>query len=37
MASHVIHVEVPGKAGPALQRFYGDVFGWKLNTDNPGG
>jgi predicted enzyme related to lactoylglutathione lyase len=37
MASHVIHVEVVGKDGPALQRFYGDVFGWKLNTDNPGG
>src|SRR5450756_3188572 len=37
MASHVIHVEVLGKDGPALQRFYGDVFGWTLNTDNPGG
>jgi hypothetical protein len=37
MASHVIHVEVVGKDGPALQRFYGDIFGWKLNTDNPGG
>ena len=37
MASHVIHVEVLGKDGPALQRFYGDVFRWKLNTDNPGG
>lgn len=37
MASHVIHVEVVGKDGPALQRFYGSVFGWKLNTGNPGG
>lgn len=37
MASHVIHVEVLGKDGPALQRFYGDVFGWTLNTDNPDG
>ena len=37
MASHVIHVEVVGKDGPALQRFYGDVFGWKLKTDNPDG
>jgi len=37
MASHVIHVEVLGKDGPALQRFYADVFGWKLNTDNPSG
>jgi len=37
MASHVTYVEVLGTDGPALQRFYGDVFGWKFNTDNPGG
>jgi predicted enzyme related to lactoylglutathione lyase len=37
MASKVIHFEVVGKDGPALQRFYSSVFGWKLNTDNPGG
>ena len=37
MAAHVIHVEVVGKDGPALQRFYGDVFDWKLDTDNPTG
>ena len=37
MASHVIHVEVVGKDGPALQKFYSEVFGWKLSTDNPGG
>jgi len=37
MGSHVIHVEVVGKDGDALQKFYGDVFGWSFETDNPGG
>jgi len=37
MANEVIHVEVVGKDGPALQRFYSDVFGWQLDTNNPGG
>src|SRR4051794_29765937 len=37
MASRVVHVEVTGKDGAALQRFYSDVFGWTLETDNPGG
>jgi Predicted enzyme related to lactoylglutathione lyase len=37
MAAKVIHVEVTGKNGPALQSFYSDVFGWKLNTDLPDG
>lgn len=37
MATKVIHVEVTGKDGPALQKFYSDVFGWKLDTNNPGG
>jgi predicted enzyme related to lactoylglutathione lyase len=33
----VIHFEVTGKDGPALQKFYSDLFGWSLNTNNPGG
>lgn len=37
MAAKVIHVEVTGKDGPALQRFYSQVFGWELDTSNPGG
>ena len=37
MASHVVHYEVTGKDGKALQKFYGDVFGWKIDTNNPGG
>ena len=37
MGSKVIHVEVVGKDGPALQKFYSDVFGWSLDTNTPGG
>ncbi|MEP7360834.1 MAG: VOC family protein [Chloroflexota bacterium] len=37
MGAKIIHVEVVGKDGPKLQKFYSDVFGWTLNTDNPGG
>jgi predicted enzyme related to lactoylglutathione lyase len=33
----VIHFEIVGRDGPALQRFYGDLFEWKLDTNNPGG
>ena len=33
----VIHFEIVGKDGAALQRYYSALFGWKLNTDNPGG
>jgi uncharacterized protein len=37
MGAQVIHVEATGKDGPALQRFYGELFGWDLDTSNPGG
>jgi predicted enzyme related to lactoylglutathione lyase len=38
MADHkVTHLEILGKDGKALQRFYGDLFDWNINTDNPGG
>ena len=33
----VIHFEIVGKDQEALQRYYGDLFGWKINTDFPGG
>jgi uncharacterized protein len=33
----VMHLEIVGKDGKALQRYYSDLFGWKINTDNPGG
>jgi uncharacterized protein len=37
MGATVIHVEVTGKDGEKLQRFYKDIFGWELDTNNPGG
>ena len=37
MGSHVVHFEVTGKDGKALQKFYSEAFGWKLDTNNPGG
>ncbi len=37
MGSHVVHFEVTGKDGTKLQSFYSDVFGWKIDTNNPGG
>jgi uncharacterized protein len=33
----VIHFEVVGRDGAALQRFYADLFGWRFDTNNPGG
>lgn len=35
MAAKVIHFEVVGKDGPALQEFYGELFGWKVDAENP--
>lgn len=35
MAAPVVHFEVLGKDGEKLQKFYGDLFDWKINTDNP--
>ena len=37
MGNRIVHAEVVGKDGPALQHFYGQLFGWKQNTDLPGG
>ncbi|HEY6875910.1 MAG TPA: VOC family protein [Candidatus Dormibacteraeota bacterium] len=37
MGSHVIHFEVTGKDGKKLQSFYSEAFGWKIDTNNPGG
>ena len=33
----VIHFEIVCKDQKALQSFWSSVFGWKLNTDSPGG
>jgi uncharacterized protein len=35
MGQPVVHFEVIGKDGPGLRSFYSDLFGWKINADNP--
>jgi uncharacterized protein len=35
MANPVVHFEVIGEDGPKLQKFYGDVFAWKVDANNP--
>ncbi|MGH2979347.1 MAG: VOC family protein [Solirubrobacterales bacterium] len=35
MGQPVVHFEVIGKDGAALQSYYSDLFGWELNSDNP--
>ena len=35
MANPVVHFEVIGKDGKKLQSFYGGVFGWNIQADNP--
>jgi predicted enzyme related to lactoylglutathione lyase len=34
MANSVSWFEITGKDGAKLQRFYGDLFGWKIDADN---
>lgn len=35
MSHPVVHFEILGKDGGKLQEFYGNLFGWKINADNP--
>jgi uncharacterized protein len=35
--ARVIHFEIVGKDGAALQRYYSDLFGWAFDASNPGG
>ena len=35
MANPVVHFEVLGKDGERLQQFYRDLFGWKIDANNP--
>ena len=37
MATHVSHVEVTGRDGAKLQKFYSEAFGWQLGAEGPGG
>ena len=33
--ARVIHFEIVGKDGAALQRYYADLFGWKIDDNHP--
>ena len=35
MGQPVVHFEVMGRDGAALQSFYSGLFGWKFDTSNP--
>jgi uncharacterized protein len=35
MGQPVVHFEVTGKDGPALQAFFAELFGWKIDSSNP--
>lgn len=35
MAAPVVHFEVIGKDAPVLQKFYGEVFDWTIDANNP--
>lgn len=37
MPNPVVHFEIVGKDGRRLQQFYGELFGWTINADNPHG
>jgi predicted enzyme related to lactoylglutathione lyase len=32
MAQPVVHFEINGRNGPALQKFYSDAFGWQIQN-----
>ncbi len=35
MGQPVVHFEVIGKDGEALQHYYSELFGWEIDGDNP--
>lgn len=35
MGNPVVHFEVIGKDGPGLQRYYSELFGWEIDSNNP--
>jgi predicted enzyme related to lactoylglutathione lyase len=34
MGQAVVHFEITGKDGEALQRYYSELFGWDIDADN---
>ena len=37
MGQPVVHFEVIGKDGARMQSYYSELFGWKIDTNNPMG
>lgn len=37
MGPPIVHFEVIGKDGAKLQRYYGELFGWEIDSNNPVG
>lgn len=37
MGNPVVHFEIASKRATELHSFYSDVFGWKIDTNNPMG
>ena len=35
MGQAVVHFEIVGKDGAKLRSYYGDLFGWEFDADNP--
>jgi uncharacterized protein len=35
MGQPVVHFEVIGKDGDKLKRYYSDLFGWQIDSNNP--
>jgi predicted enzyme related to lactoylglutathione lyase len=35
MGQPVVHFEIIGKDGQKLQRYYGELFGWEIDPNNP--
>jgi uncharacterized protein len=35
MAARVVHFEIMAKDGAKLRSFYTDLFGWKIDSNNP--
>lgn len=35
MGQPVVHFEVIGKDAEKLQAYYGELFGWEMNAENP--
>jgi len=35
MGAPVVHFEIMGGTGNQLEKFYGELFGWKIDSNNP--